>query len=57
MWKSVTVSAKRDEATMFDVSFRLLPNNTASYGRIVDRTLADGNKLSSPNSPAVSESF
>jgi hypothetical protein len=55
--ESVTVSAKRDEATMFDVSFRLLPNNTASYGRIVDRTLADGNKLSSPNSPAVSESF
>lgn len=38
--ESVTVSAKRDEATMFEVSFRLLPNNSASYGKIVDRTLA-----------------
>ena len=37
--ENVTVSAKRDEATMFDVSFRLLPNNSASYGKIVDRTL------------------
>jgi hypothetical protein len=37
--ENVTVSAKRDEATMFEVSFRLLPNNTASYGKIVDRTL------------------
>jgi hypothetical protein len=40
--ESVTVSAKRDEATMFDVSFRLLPNDSASYGKIVDRTLALG---------------
>lgn len=38
--ESVTVSAKRDEATMFEVSFRLLPNDNASYGKIVDRTLA-----------------
>jgi hypothetical protein len=37
--ENVTVSAKRDEATMFEVSFRLLPNNTASYGKVVDRTL------------------
>jgi hypothetical protein len=37
--ESVTASAKRDEATMFEVSFRLLPNNSASYGKIVDRTL------------------
>ena len=36
---SVTVSAKRDAATMFDVSFRLLPNDNASYGKIVDRTV------------------
>jgi len=36
---SVTVSAKRDAATMFDVSFRLLPNDSASYGKIVDRTV------------------
>lgn len=38
--ESVTVSAKRDEATMFEVSFRLLPNDSASYGKIVDRTLS-----------------
>jgi hypothetical protein len=37
--ESVTVSAKRDEASMFEVSFRLLPNDDASYGRIVDRSL------------------
>jgi hypothetical protein len=37
--ESVTASAKRDEATMFEVSFRLLPNNDASYGKIVDRTV------------------
>lgn len=37
--ENVTVSAKRDEATMFEVSFRLLPNNSASYGKIVDRTI------------------
>lgn len=37
--ESVTVSAKRDEATMFEVSFRLLPNDSGSYGKIVDRTL------------------
>ena len=36
--ESVSVSAKRDEATMFEVSFRLLPNDNASYGKIVDRT-------------------
>jgi hypothetical protein len=40
--ESVTVSAKRDEATMFEVSFRLLPNDTASYGKIVDRTVPAG---------------
>ena len=36
--ENVTVSAKRDEATMFEVSFRLLPNDNGSYGKIVDRT-------------------
>lgn len=39
--ENVTVSAKRDEATMFEVSFRLLPNNAATYGKIVDRTVAN----------------
>ena len=37
--ESVTVSAKRDAATEFEVSFRLLPNDNASYGKIVDRTI------------------
>jgi hypothetical protein len=36
---SVTVSAKRDEPSMFEVSFRLLPSNSGSYGRLVDRTV------------------
>lgn len=35
--ENVTVSAKRDEASMFEVSFRLLPANNGSYGKIVDR--------------------
>lgn len=47
--ESVTVSAKRDEATMFEVSFRLLPNDSGSYGKIVDRTVAAGNKLGFPS--------
>jgi len=37
--ESVTVGAKRDEATQFEVSFHLLPNDDASYGKIVDRTV------------------
>lgn len=40
--ENVTVSAKRDEPTMFEVSFRLLPNDSASYGKIVDRTVPAG---------------
>lgn len=37
--ESVTLSAKRDEATAFETSFRLLPEDTTgSYGKIVDRT-------------------
>jgi hypothetical protein len=41
--ENVTVSAKRDEASMFEVSFRLLPEDTSgSYGKIVDRTFGDG---------------
>jgi hypothetical protein len=39
--ENVTVSAKRDEASMFEVSFRLLPDDSdASYGKIIDRTFA-----------------
>lgn len=37
--ESVTLSAKRDEATAFETNFRLLPeDSTGSYGKIVDRT-------------------
>ena len=35
---NVTVSAKRDAATTFDVEFRLLPDDVGAYGKIVDRT-------------------
>lgn len=35
---SVSLAAKRDEASMFDVSFRLLPDSNGYYGQIVDRT-------------------
>ena len=39
--ENVTVSAKRDEASMFAVNFRLLPEDVSgSYGKIVDRTFA-----------------
>lgn len=39
--ENVTVSAKRDTATEFEVTFRLLPEDTSgSYGKIVDRTFA-----------------
>jgi len=37
--ENVTVSAKRDEPTMFEVSFRLLPSDAGTYGSIVDRTI------------------
>ena len=41
--EAVTVSAKREEASMFEVSFRMLPDDsTATYGKIVDRTWVDG---------------
>jgi hypothetical protein len=36
--ESVTLSQKRDEATTYDVSFRLLPKN-GLYGQIADRTV------------------
>ena len=36
---SVTVNVKRDTATTFEVSFRLLPNSQGSYGKMVDRTV------------------
>jgi hypothetical protein len=55
---SVTVSAKREEATMFDVSFRLLPNDLGSYGKIVDRTYGTANASSAaPGFPSVPASY
>jgi hypothetical protein len=36
--QNVTVSAKRDSATMFDVEFRLLPDSQGAYGKIIDRS-------------------
>ena len=39
---NVSISAKRDSASTFDVSFRLLPNSFGSYGKIVDRTVTKG---------------
>jgi hypothetical protein len=47
--ENVTISAKRDEATMFEVSFRLLPSDSGSYGKIVDRTY--GSLNASSNAP------
>jgi hypothetical protein len=42
--ENVTVSAKRDEPSMFEVSFRLLPDDTeGSYGKIIDRTIQGSN--------------
>lgn len=35
--ESVSISQKRDDATTFDVSFRLLPDGKGRYGQIVDR--------------------
>ena len=37
--ENVTVSAKRDEPSMFEVSFRLLPADSGSYGKIVDSAI------------------
>jgi hypothetical protein len=37
--ESVNATAKRDAATMFEVSFRLLPANNGAYGKIVDRVV------------------
>jgi len=38
--QNVVVSAKRDAATMFDVTFRMLPLDNGSYGKILDRVIA-----------------
>ncbi len=37
---AVTISVSRDAASVFDVTFRLLPANNGSYGRVIDRTFS-----------------
>ena len=37
--ENVVASAKRDAASMFDVTFRMLPLDDGMYGKIVDRTI------------------
>lgn len=38
--ENVSVSAKRDTPSMFEVTFRLLSASNGSYGKIVDRTVS-----------------
>ena len=38
--QNVMVNAKRDSATEFDVTFRLLPDDNGAYGKIVDRIIS-----------------
>ena len=42
---NVTASAKRDEPSMFEVSFRLLPASNGSYGKIIDREYTDAGSV------------
>ena len=42
---NVTASAKRDEPTMFEVSFRLLPAANGAYGKIIDREYRDSGSV------------
>lgn len=37
--ESVNATAKRDAPTVFEVTFRLLPANNGSYGKLVDRVV------------------
>ena len=37
--ENVTVSAKRNEPSMYEVNFRLLPTSDGKYGKIVDRVV------------------
>ena len=39
--ENVTMSAKRDEPSMYEVTFRLLPASNGSYGKIVDRVVGN----------------
>lgn len=37
--EAVTLTAKRDAPTQYDVTFRLLPTANGAYGKLVDRTV------------------
>lgn len=39
--EAVTVSMSRNDPQTYDVSFRLMPNSSGSYGRVVDRIIDD----------------
>lgn len=43
--ENVSVSAKRDTPSMFEVTFRLLSASNGSYGKIVDRTVGSAVSL------------
>jgi hypothetical protein len=44
---AVTISVSRDSASTFDVTFRLLPAENGSYGRVIDRTFTTANTVRS----------
>jgi hypothetical protein len=37
--EAVTMTAKRDAPSQYDVTFRLLPTASGAYGRVIDRTV------------------
>ena len=51
---AVTVSVSRDAASTFDVTFRLLPAENGSYGRVIDRTFTHLSKVTRSSAPAAS---
>ncbi len=46
--ENTTVALRRNEATMFPVSFRCLPNDNADYGVIKDRKVTTGTAPATP---------
>ena len=46
---AVTISVSRDAASTFDVTFRLLPANNGSYGRVIDRTYTGVTAFAAPS--------
>jgi len=46
---AVTISVSRDAASTFDVTFRLLPAENGSYGRVIDRTFTTDASIARAN--------